>query len=148
VNGSLNTYSFLITLLHEIAHLLTFERFGNRVAAHGKEWKDLFGQLLQRFVQQDAFPADIKMALTRSLDNPSASSCADDQLLRVLRQYDKRDEKLLFIENMPPGVFFKTSDGKIFQKGEKLRKRFRCTELATKKLYLFSPVYEAEIIPG
>ncbi|HVG13838.1 MAG TPA: SprT-like domain-containing protein [Chitinophagaceae bacterium] len=146
VNGNLNTYSFLITLLHEIAHLLTFERFGNRVAAHGKEWKDLFGQLLQRFVQQHAFPADIEGALKRSLENPSASSCADDQLMRVLRQYDEKEENLLFIENMPPGVLFKTGDGRIFQKGEKLRKRFRCTELATKKLYLFSPVYEAEII--
>jgi hypothetical protein len=47
---------------------------------------------------------------------------------------------------MPPGVLFKTGDGKVFQKGEKLRKRFRCMELATKKLYLFSPVYEAEVI--
>ena len=26
VNGNLNRYSFLITLLHEIAHLLTFEK--------------------------------------------------------------------------------------------------------------------------
>lgn len=146
VNGNLNTYSFLITLLHEIAHLLTFEKFGNKVASHGKEWKDLFGQLLQRFVQSNAFPADVKSALMRSLQDPSASSCADDVLMRVLRKYDKRDEKFLFIENMPPGVLFKTSDGKVFQKGEKLRKRFRCMELATKKLYLFSPVYEAEVI--
>src|SRR5687768_2869900 len=66
VNGNLNTYSFLITLLHEIAHLLTFERFGNKVASHGKEWKEAFGQLLQRFVQNDAFPQDIKGALLRS----------------------------------------------------------------------------------
>ena len=27
VNGSLNRYSFLITLLHETAHLLTFEKY-------------------------------------------------------------------------------------------------------------------------
>src|ERR1700694_32960 len=46
VNGNLNKYAFLITLLHELAHLLTFEKYGNRVAAHGKEWKLLFGQLL------------------------------------------------------------------------------------------------------
>ena len=35
VNGSLNKYAFLITLLHEIAHLVTFIHFGNRVASHG-----------------------------------------------------------------------------------------------------------------
>ena len=37
VNGNLNPYSFLITLLHELAHLLTFEQFGNNVLSHGKE---------------------------------------------------------------------------------------------------------------
>jgi len=37
VNGNLNPYSFLITLLHELAHLLTFEQFGNHVLSHGRE---------------------------------------------------------------------------------------------------------------
>src|ERR1700750_981029 len=46
VNGNLNPFSFLITLLHELAHLLTFEKWGNKVASHGKEWKTVFGQLL------------------------------------------------------------------------------------------------------
>src|SRR5678816_2471588 len=39
VNGNLNKFSFLITLLHELAHLLTFEEFGNKVPSHGREWK-------------------------------------------------------------------------------------------------------------
>ncbi|MDQ6814418.1 MAG: SprT-like domain-containing protein, partial [Bacteroidota bacterium] len=46
VNGNLNKFSFLITLLHELAHLLTFEKYANRVQSHGREWKTLFGQLL------------------------------------------------------------------------------------------------------
>ncbi len=37
VNGNLNQYEFLITLLHELAHLLCFEQYKNRVEAHGKE---------------------------------------------------------------------------------------------------------------
>src|ERR1700750_1178375 len=45
INGNLNKYAFLITLLHELAHLLTFEQFGNRVMSHGKEWKHIYGQL-------------------------------------------------------------------------------------------------------
>jgi hypothetical protein len=44
VNGNLNKYSFLITLLHELAHLLTFEKYGNKVQSHGREWKTLFGR--------------------------------------------------------------------------------------------------------
>ena len=35
VNGNLNPYAFLYTLIHEIAHLLVFDRFGHRVASHG-----------------------------------------------------------------------------------------------------------------
>src|SRR5215217_9204116 len=49
VNGNLNKYAFLITLLHELAHLLTFEQWANRVQAHGAEWKATFGRLLAQF---------------------------------------------------------------------------------------------------
>ena len=37
-------------------------------------------------------------------------------------------------------------DGRIFKKGEKLRKRYRCEEVGTKKVYLFSPVFEVELV--
>jgi SprT protein len=146
VNGNLNPYAFLITLLHEIAHLLTFEQHGRYVQAHGREWKTIFGNLLQQFVQQKIFPAAIEKELIHSLQNPAASSCAEDGLLRVLRQYDisiPNHHKL--VEDLLPDAIFKLKDGRLFQKKEKLRKRFKCLELKTGKLYLFSPVYEVEI---
>lgn len=146
VNGNLNPYAFLITLLHELAHLLTFEKWGNRVSSHGKEWKAVFGQLLAQFIEHDVFPADIKIVLLQSLHNPAASSCADEELLRTLKRYDAREGNSHFVESLPEGALFKTNDGRVFQKGEKLRKRFRCVEVATKKMYLFSPVYEVEVI--
>ena len=146
VNGNLNKYAFLITLLHELAHLLTFEKFGNRVASHGKEWKSLFGELLAQFVEHDIFPADIKKALLLSLQNPAASSCADDGLLRALKNHDEKDSRLVFVEQMKEGSLFKTHDGRVFRKGEKIRKRFRCEEVKTKRIYLFSPVYEAQLV--
>lgn len=142
VNGNLNQYSFLITLLHELAHLLTFEKWGNKVSSHGKEWKAVFGQLLAQFIEHDVFPADIKTSLLQSLHNPAASSCADEHLLRTLKNYDKNASNALFVESLPDGALFKTHDGRIFKKGEKMRKRFRCVEVATKRMYLFSPVYE------
>ena len=146
VNGNLNQYAFLITLLHELAHLLTFEKWGNRVAAHGKEWKGVFGQLLAQFIEHDVFPTDIKNVLLQSLHNPAASSCADEALLRTLRNYDELKGNSHFVETLPEGALFKTHDGRVFQKGQKMRKRFRCMELATKRMYLFSPVYEVEVV--
>jgi hypothetical protein len=146
VNGNLNKYAFLITLLHELAHLLTFEQWSNRVQAHGKEWKATFGRLLAQFIEHDVFPEDIKAALLRSLHNPAASSCADEVLLRVLHHYDAKPEGVLFVEAVPEGVLFRTADGRVFCKGPKVRKRFKCEEVATKKLYLFSPVYEVKLV--
>lgn len=142
VNGNLNHYSFLITLLHELAHLLTYEQFQNRVQAHGMEWKKIFGQLLHQFVQHKIFPADIEYELLLSLKNPAASSCAEDRLLRVLRRYDVKKSNHLLVEELDTEDLFRIKDGRVFRKGEKLRKRYKCTEVKTGKMYLFSPVYE------
>jgi len=142
VNGNLNPYAFLITLLHELAHLLTFEKWANRVQAHGPEWKQLFGQLLAQFIQHKIFPADIEAALLKSITNPAASSCADMNLLKTLRRYDAKKSNGKLVEELPQEALFKTSDGRVFKKGAQARKRFKCMEVATGRLYLFSPVYE------
>ncbi len=141
VNGTLNKYSFLITLIHELAHLLTFELYGNRVFAHGNEWKSVYGKMLDEFLKKKIFPADIEQELSISLRNPAASSCAEDDLLRVLRKYDPKNGHKL-VEDLPANSLFKTKDGRVFQKGIQLRKRFKCKEIKTGKEFLFSPVYE------
>ena len=142
VNGNLNPYSFLITLLHELAHLFTYERFGHRVQAHGQEWKNEFSKVLAQFLLKKIFPPDIQKTLLKTLQNPAASSCADTALLRVLHQYDEKKEGVSLIEALPMGTVFKIKGGRIFRKGEKVRKRIKCEEVATGKVYLFSPVYE------
>lgn len=142
VNGNLNRYAFLVTLLHELAHLLTFDRYGHRVAPHGKEWKTLFSHILAEFIRLNVFPADITKALLDSLGNPAASSCADEQLLRVLRRYDPIKDGHVLVDELPVGALFTIEKGRVFKRGEKIRKRIRCEEMATGKIYLFSPVYE------
>lgn len=146
VNGNLNPFAFLVTLLHELAHLYTFEQFGNKVPAHGLEWKRLFGILLEQYVHTKVFPPDIEKELLRSLKNPAASSCAEEGLLRVLRRYDLGRENQQLVEELPAGTAFRIKDGRIFTKGPRLRKRFQCVESATGKVYLFSPVYEVRAI--
>ena len=142
VNGNLNKFSFLITLVHELAHLLTFQQHGNRVASHGKEWKQLFAFLLKDFLTTHIFPDDIRQALQKSLHDLPASSCADENLMRVLRRYDANSPDMVLVEQIPEGNLFALEDGRVFKRGKKLRKRYECVEVKTKKLYLFSPVYE------
>ena len=144
INGNLNKYSFLITLLHEIAHLLNFEKHGNKVMAHGAEWKGLYAFLLKQFIDNKIFPPDVEKELMISLRNPAASSCAEDDLIRVLRKHDTNNNGYKLVEEIPLNGLFKLDDGKIYKKGEQQRKRFKCVEVKTGRVYLFSPVYEVE----
>jgi SprT protein len=142
VNGNLNAYSFLITLIHELAHLVTYIEWGNRVQSHGKEWKAIYRKLLESFIRLKVFPEDILAALKKSLHDLPASSCADEGLMRILRRYDTNPDGSLLVEQIPEGECFRLEDKRVFRKGKKLRKRYQCIELATGKLYLFSPIYE------
>lgn len=146
VNGNLNPYAFLITLLHELAHLITFLRFGHRVAAHGSEWKQQFSELLRQFLQAEIFPQDIRDQLLRSLKSPAASSCADDGLMRVLRRYDPVKEGFCLVEELSVGAVFMIKNERKFIRQEKVRKRIKAMEIGTGKVYLFSPIYEVRIV--
>jgi SprT protein len=144
VNGSLNSYSFLITLIHELAHLVTFMEYGNGVPSHGKEWKRVYRKILEDFLPLSIFPEDILSALKKNLHNLPASSCADEGLMRILKRYDKNPGKLLLLEQVAEGATFSIDGGRAFRKGKKLRKRYQCVEVATGKLYLFSSIYEVK----
>jgi len=146
VNGNLNKYSFLITLLHELAHLFAFERYGPRVQAHGIQWKKEYADILSLFLSKKIFPVDIENVLMETLKNPAASSCGDDKLLRVLHRYDKKKEGTCFVENIEQDGLFKIRGERIFCKGEKIRTRYKCIEVQTGKCYLFSGVHEVTIL--
>ena len=145
VNGNLNKFAFLYTLIHEIAHLLVYDKFGHRVASHGKEWKAQFSLLLKTFLEHDTFPSDIRAAIGRSLRNPAATSCAEDDLLRVFRNHDSNKKDIVFVEEIETGKLFILRDGRVFKRGDRIRKRYKCIEISTGKEYLFSPVFEVKL---
>ena len=146
INGNQNPYSFLVTLLHEIAHLTAFEKFGANIQPHGKEWKIVYGQLLQSFLQKELVPADLRAEIEQMQHNPAATSCAEDGLLRVLRRYDDPAKRTCFVEEVPAGYCFKIKDGRIFKRDSLLRKRYKCKEVSTGSFFLFSPVHEVELV--
>jgi hypothetical protein len=149
INGNLNKYEFLITLLHELAHLLTFEQFSNRVDPHGKEWKRVYSSLLVNFVQLKLFPVDIEAALRASIMNPAATASGETDLLLVLRRYNP-DQKNGYqpLDSLPTGTLFQIESGRIFRKGEKRRKRYMCVEVKTGHFYTFSPISEVKVLEG
>lgn len=144
VNGDLNPYSFLIVLVHEMAHLFTYETYRHDVKPHGKEWKHNFLKLMIPFFHAHVFPPELELAVKKSMLNPGASGCVDEELFKALRVYDENKSGEL-VENLRINELFAMPDGKVYRKGKKLRKRYRCVEVNTNDVYLFSPV--AEVMP-
>ncbi len=145
VNGNLNKYEFLITLLHELAHLLTYEQYKNRVEPHGVEWKNHYSRLLIDFVQRKIFPADIENALQKSILNPAATANGETDLMLILRSYNTTQKVgFISINDLPDGTLFATEDGRVFKKIGKRRKRFQCLEINTGRHYIFSPLSEVK----
>lgn len=143
INHNLNKYAFLITLVHEIAHLVTFNQYKDRVNPHGAEWKQNFRVLMQPFLTTDIFPLEVFAALRRYMQNPAASSCSDHQLLRTLKLHDD-DNNSLFLEHLPSGSLFLFNGSRVFQKGPKIRTRYRCKEISSGAIYLFNALAEVE----
>lgn len=146
INANLNKYSFLVTLLHELAHLYTYEQYKGKVAPHGSEWKAIFSSILKDYLAKNIFPNDIAIAIARSIKNPGASTCADIPLQKALRKYDEKVEGMFMIEELAPGQTFILTDGRIFERGERQRTRYKCKELMTNKIYLFNKIYEVALL--
>jgi len=133
VNGDVNKYGFLITTIHEFAHLTTYNKYKRSVSPHGQEWKDEFKDLFEPLFELSELPTDIELALKNYLKNAKASSCSDDKLMRVLKRYNKNTEAVL-VEQLEIGTKFKLNS-KTFVRGRKLRKYYLCQEFGTKKEY-------------
>ncbi|GGI58337.1 SprT-like domain-containing protein [Winogradskyella haliclonae] len=145
VNSNLNPYRFLITLIHEIAHLESYQKYGRFIKPHGKEWKRTFQHLMLPFLRPEIFPNNLLPLLAKHFKNPKASSDTDTDLALALKQYDEENDKT-FIFEIEEGVTFKLYNGRIFRKGVKRRKRYECLELSSGKLYLFNPNAEVELL--
>jgi SprT protein len=163
VNHNLNPFSFLITLVHEMAHHAVYAsvethdyasqqnyvsqlkfaslRKKRRPKPHGQEWKSEYRKLMVPFLNESIFPEKILSVLTDYFNNPRASSKADQHLSRMLKSFDEPNGKVI-LETLPIDSVFHLPNGRKFQKKEKIRTRYRCLCLKTKRLYLFNPLAE------
>ncbi len=145
VNANLNTYRFLITLIHEIAHLVAFQKYGRNIKPHGREWKFTFQQLMLPFIRPEVFPNQLLPLLAIHFKNPKATSDTDSRLSLALKQYDLPNDKNYIFE-IPLGGHFRLYNGKVFKRGNKRVKRFECIEVSTGRIYLFNPNAEVDFL--
>ncbi|MDG1790487.1 MAG: SprT-like domain-containing protein [Flavobacteriaceae bacterium] len=145
VNSNLNSFRFLITLIHEIAHLIAFKKYGRAIKPHGIEWKRTFQQLMLPYLRPEIFPKKILPFLAIHFKNPKASSDTDVNLSLALKQYDAPNNKNYIFE-IPLGRKFRLYNGKIFKRGPRRVKRFECIEISSGKVYLFNPNAEVELL--
>ena len=146
INATLNPYSFLITLLHELAHLFTFVHFEHKAPPLGKEWKTQFRHILIPFMGKRFFPGDVEKALYAYLHNPAASTCTDSHLYKALYRYDEHRPGFKLVDDLDINQYFETEDGQVYQKLEKLRTRTRCRNLNSGRVYLFQGIVEVKAI--
>ena len=145
INSNLNSYRFLITLIHEIAHFEAYNKYGRSIKPHGKEWKHTFQHLMLPFIRPEIFPNELLPLLARHFKNPKASSDTDTHLAYALKQFDESNDKTYVFE-LPLNQTFKLYNGRVFKRGNKRRKRYDCVEVNSGKLYLFNPNAEVEVL--
>lgn len=143
VNGDLNPYAFLLTLVHELAHYVVQVDYGSGVKPHGLEWKREFRELMLPLMNADVFPPDVLKPIKIYMTNPKASTCSDPVLLAVLNKYNKNPATYLAdIEYGKPFAF----RGKVYKRLEKRRTRFKCMQLPDNKTVLINGIAEVQKI--
>ena len=145
VNHDLNSYSFLITFLHELAHQRVWATSKKRIKPHGEHWQNEFQNLLNPFLIPEIFPTEILDNLLKDGKKLFASSSADQGLSRILKSYDANENATL-LEQLPDDAHFKLPDGRTFKRLQKRRKNYLCFCLTNGRKYIFNPL--AEVIPS
>ena len=145
INANLNKYRFLMTMVHEIAHLIAIEKYGRNIKPHGVEWKYTYQQLMLPFINPSVFPNQLLPDIANHFKNPRASSDTDAKLSVLLKQFDERSDKNYIFE-IPLGSTFRIHNGKVFKKGNRRIKRYECLELSSGRTYLFQPNAEIELL--
>jgi SprT protein len=137
INSDSHPYVFLMTYIHEVAHLIVHKSHGWNREAHGPEWKAVFRQLLQPLLTNEVYPVGLLTVLEAHMVNPKASSFSDPELTKAFRDHDSNFKQATLLSQLPQGSIFELH-GRWFRKGQLKRTRVLCHELKTKRNYLVS----------
>ncbi len=134
INHDTNSYRFLFTLVHEIAHLKTHLEYKNKVKPHGPEWKANFKELFTYFKMQEEFGKDEDiLAVTKAeLENPKACSGVSLEVERAFAKFD--DTPVIYLEDIPDGGKFSFRNHS-YKKLQTRRSRVLCLNIANNRKY-------------
>jgi len=136
VNHNLNPFAFLVTYLHEVAHLITYLQHKNKVLPHGIEWKNNFKELFDPILDDALLPKELILVLKNYLKNPSASSASYAPLVEILKTYDPSSSTVL-LKDLPENSSFSIKNLRLIK--QKLnRTRYFCVDPISGKKYLVS----------
>ncbi len=147
INNNLNKYSFLVTLLHELAHLIVREKYKYPVLSHGEEWKFEFREILKDFLSSNIFPEDIEKAIIQSLFHIKATQCSDVGLFKALSKYNEKDSGKVLMLEIPIGGYFQIDNGKILQHIKFFRTRSKCIEVPKRDIEYYSVPHTLMVKP-
>lgn len=144
INNDLGPYSFLLVFIHELAHQQVWELFGRKAQPHGKEWKAEFYRLMKPMMTVEHLPSELVTALERFFIRTPATLYRDTQLMKVLN-YLEHGKSITILKDIQQNSAFQLPDGREMIKLERLRTRYKCLCLKTRRYYLVSGM--AQIFP-
>ena len=146
INADLSPHVFLIIAIHELAHMLVWEKYGKKVSPHGIEWKQTFKELMLPLLNDQVFPLEILPMLAKHFLNPKASVTAAPMLFHALKNIGFPHHQTIFLKDIADNSYFKINNNKIFQRMGIKKRRILCKQLQNGKLYLVNPLCEVIIV--
>jgi len=134
VNANLNPAGFLITYLHEVAHVVTVREARRRPVPHGAAWKSNFRRLLLPVLTEAVFPLSVLEPLQVYAQNPAASTAGFQPLAQALQSLDTPLAETLTLHHLREGETFQFHH-RTFVRGPLRRTRVLCVEQATGRRY-------------
>lgn len=147
VNGNLGQYGFLLVMLHELAHMLTFIDCGRKVKPHGLEWQERYRQLILRFAAKGCFPAEVTPLLNSYASSLPLSKKLERDIDRrlkiqpsIIQIIAQSDDHVVSLDTLPAGSHFLLAarPDRTFESIEKLRTRWKCRDMDSGQLYTVS----------
>ena len=140
INSTLQPQLFFFVLTHELAHLIAFEKYGNRICPHGAEWKNTFRIMLLESISH--YEDNLKGIILKFSKSPKANFMSSPDLVKYFRIEDYEDETS-YIEDLAIGEKF-IYKNQMYLIEEKRKKNYLCVNLDTTKKYIFKPLARVE----